>query len=69
MPNTKRLVYSSEDKLYVVIQKGQAPYEAEKEDQAVRGILDTAEAELKKIFDKSGPSLVSGVKLAITELF
>jgi hypothetical protein len=70
MPNQiKKLVYSSADDLYLVIQRDNPPYKAEKEDQEVRKILETAEGELKKVFDKSGPSLVTGVKIGITHLF
>jgi hypothetical protein len=70
MPNqTKKLVYSSAEKLYYVIQKDTAPYKAVAEDQDVKKIVTDAETKLKQVFDQSGPSLTSGVKLAITELF
>jgi hypothetical protein len=67
---TKKMVYSSEDKLYMVVQKGQDPYPAQAEDQKIKDVLQTAEDSLKKVFDSSpNPSVHSGVKIAVVELF
>ena len=63
LPKDQKLLVRSPDGKYRVIRPDGSEYPVEKQDPAVRVIVAGAEAALKKLFDETEASLVTGVAI------
>jgi hypothetical protein len=59
----QKLLIRTPDGTYYVIRPDGSKYKVEKQDAAVKGIVAGAEAALKKLFDETEASLVTGVAI------
>jgi hypothetical protein len=68
LPRHQKSLVRAPDGTYYVIRQDGSVYKVEKQDAEVKGIVKGAEAALKKLFDETEPSLVTGVMVGFADL-
>jgi hypothetical protein len=67
LPTDQKLLVRAPDGTYHVIRPDGSVYKVENQDAEVKVIVNGAEAALKKLFDETEPSLVTGVFIGFAD--